>query len=201
MATTPRRSTWRPASAQRWPTRTSVIVAEGSGVEEPLAGGIEQAVAAAQQADIVVLAIGEAQNMSGEAQSRTEIVVPKPQQDLAEAVAKLGKPTVVVLKHGRALALEGAVANAQAILATWFLGTETGHAIADVLFGAYSPSGRLPASFPRRSGPAALLLRAQAHRPPQPRRQARELQGALPRHHQHRALSVRPRPDLRQDRI
>jgi beta-glucosidase len=90
--------------------------------------------------------------MSGEAQSRTEIVIPEPQQELAEAVAKVGKPVVVVLKHGRALALEGAVADAPAILATWFLGTETGHSIADVLFGAYSPSGRLPASFPRRSG-------------------------------------------------
>ena len=130
----------------------SITVVEGSGVEQPVAGGIDQAVAAAQQADIVVLAIGEAQNMSGEAQSRTEIVVPKPQQDLAEAVAKVGKPVVVVLKHGRALALEGAVADAPAILATWFLGTETGHSIADVLFGDYSPSGRLPASFPRRSG-------------------------------------------------
>ena len=132
--------------------KNSITVVEGSDVEKPIPGGIEQAVAAAQQADIVVLAIGEAQGMSGEAQSRTEIVVPKPQQDLAEAVAKVGKPTVVVLKHGRALALEGAVANAPAILATWFLGTETGHSIADVLFGAYSPSGRLPASFPRRSG-------------------------------------------------
>jgi beta-glucosidase len=98
------------------------------------------------------LAIGESFNMSGEAQSRTEIVVPEPQQQLAEAVAGVGKPVVVVLKHGRALALQGAVANAQAILATWFLGTETGNAIADVLFGAYSPSGRLPASFPRASG-------------------------------------------------
>ena len=132
--------------------RNSIIVAEGSGVEQALAGGIDQAVAAAQQADIVLLAIGEAQNMSGEAQSRTEIVVPAPQQELAEAVAKVGKPMVVVLKHGRALALEGAVANAPAILATWFLGTESGHAIADVLFGAHGPSGRLPASFPRRSG-------------------------------------------------
>jgi beta-glucosidase len=132
--------------------KNKVIVVEGSDVEKPIAGGIEAAVAAAQQADIVVLAIGEAQGMSGEAQSRTEIVVPKPQQDLAEAVAKVGKPIVVVLKHGRALALEGAVASAPAILATWFLGTETGHSIADVLFGAYSPSGRLPASFPRRSG-------------------------------------------------
>ena len=130
----------------------SLIVAQGSGVEEPLPGGIEQAVAAARQADVVVLAIGEGANMSGEAQSRTEIVVPPPQQQLAEAVAATGKPIVVVLKHGRALALEGAVANAQAILATWFLGTETGNAIADVLFGAHSPSGRLPASFPRRSG-------------------------------------------------
>jgi beta-glucosidase len=132
--------------------KNSVIIAEGSGVEQSIAGGIQQAVAAARQADIVVLAIGEAQNMSAEAQSRTEIVVPKPQQELAEAVAAVGKPLVVVLKHGRALALEGAVADAPAILATWFLGTETGHAIADVLFGAYGPSGRLPASFPRRSG-------------------------------------------------
>jgi beta-glucosidase len=109
-----------------------------------------------------VLAIGESQGMSGEAQSRTEIFVPKPQQELAEAVAKVGKPTVVVLKHGRALALEGAVANAPAILATWFLGTETGNSIADVLFGDYSPSGRLPSSFPRRSGQQPYYY---AHKP------------------------------------
>jgi beta-glucosidase len=129
-----------------------LIVAQGSGVEAPLPGGIEQAVAAARQADVVILAIGEDSGMSGEAQSRTEIVVPEAQQQLAEAVAAVGKPVIIVLKHGRALALRGAVANAQAILATWFLGTETGNAIADVLFGAYSPSGRLPASFPRASG-------------------------------------------------
>lgn len=130
----------------------SLIVAEGSGVEEPLAGGIEAALAAARAADIVVLAIGEAQNMSGEAQSRAEIVMPEPQQRLAEAVAALGKPTVVVLKNGRALALEGAVANAQAILVTWFLGTESGNATADILFGAHGPSARLPVSFPRSPG-------------------------------------------------
>lgn len=140
----------------------SVIVAQGSGVEDPIAGGIEQAVAAARSADLVVLAIGESFNMSGEAQSRTEIVVPEPQQRLAEAVAAAGKPIVVVLKHGRALALEGAVADAPAILATWFLGTETGNAIADVLFGAYGPSGRLPASFPWRSGQEPYYY---AHKP------------------------------------
>jgi beta-glucosidase len=132
--------------------RNALLIAQGSGVEEPLPGGIAQAVAAARDADVVVLAIGEGANMSGEAQSRTEIVVPEPQQQLAEAITATGKPIVVVLKHGRALALKGAVADAQAILATWFLGTETGNAIADVLFGAYSPSGRLPASFPRASG-------------------------------------------------
>ncbi|HJR83700.1 MAG TPA: glycoside hydrolase family 3 N-terminal domain-containing protein, partial [Sphingomicrobium sp.] len=142
--------------------KNALIVAEGSGVEEALPGGIAQAVAAAQRADVVVLAIGEAQNMSGEAQSRTEITVPAPQQELAEAVAELGKPVVVVLKHGRALALEGAVANAQAILATWFLGTETGNSIADVMFGAHSPSGRLPASFPHRSGQEPYYY---AHKP------------------------------------
>ena len=74
----------------------SIIVAQGSNVEEPLAGGIEQAVAAARQADIVLLAIGEHAGMSGEAQSRTEIVVPEPQQKLAEAVAAVGRPIVVV---------------------------------------------------------------------------------------------------------
>jgi beta-glucosidase len=141
---------------------SSIVVAEGSGVEQPLAGGIEQAVAAARAADLVILAIGESFNMSGEAQSRTEIIVPPPQQQLAEAVAATGKPMAVVLKHGRALALEGAVADAQAILATWFLGTETGNAIADVLFGAYGPSGRLPASFPWKSGQEPYYY---AHKP------------------------------------
>lgn len=132
--------------------QAALTLVEGSGIEAPLAGGIEAAVAAARQADIVVLAIGEGQGMSGEAQSRTEIVVPEPQQRLVEAIAAVGKPMVIVLKNGRALALNGAVANAPAILVTWFLGTETGHAIADVLFGAHGPSGRLPASFPRASG-------------------------------------------------
>jgi beta-glucosidase len=139
-----------------------LTVVEGSGVEEPHPGGLHQALAAAQAADIVILAIGEGAGMSGEAQSRTEIVVPEPQQALAEIVATAGKPIVVVLKHGRALALDGAVANAPAILATWFLGTETGNAIADVLFGDYGPSGRLPASFPWKSGQEPYYY---AHKP------------------------------------
>ncbi len=124
----------------------------GSGIEAPIARGIAAAVAAAQAADIVLLAIGESQLMSGEAQSRTEIVVPAPQMALAEAVAATGKPVVVLLRHGRALALHGAVKEAPAILATWFLGSQSGHAIADVLFGDVNPSAKLSASFPNESG-------------------------------------------------
>lgn len=111
-----------------------------------------RAVAAARAADIVVLAIGETQNMSGEAQSRTEITVPAEQQALAEAIAATGKPYVVLLRTGRALALSGAVAKAPALLVTWFLGSQDGPAIADILFGMASPSARLPVSFPRASG-------------------------------------------------
>jgi beta-glucosidase len=137
-------------AAVRDPKLVSVTL--GSGVEEALAGGIEAAVAAAQAADIVVLAIGENEAMSGEAKSRAEIVIPAPQQALAEAVKATGKPVVVLLKNGRGLALQGAVADAPAILVTWFLGSESGPATADVLFGDYSPSGRLPCSFPRSPG-------------------------------------------------
>ncbi|KQY29002.1 beta-glucosidase [Caulobacter sp. Root487D2Y] len=131
---------------------SQLIVAKGCEVENTIPGGYEQAVAAARAADVVLLAVGEGQNMSGEAQSRTEIGLPRVQQQLAEWVASVGKPTVVLLRHGRALVLEGAVKAAPAVLATWFLGTETGHAVADVLFGKVNPSARLPVSFPHESG-------------------------------------------------
>ena len=129
-----------------------LLTARGSDYEAPIDGGIDAAVAAAKQADIVVLVVGESAGMSGEAQSRVEIVVPEPQMALAEAVAATGKPMLVLLRHGRALALHGAVKAAPAILATWFLGSETGHGIADVVFGDHAPQGRLPVSFPQESG-------------------------------------------------
>jgi beta-glucosidase len=129
-----------------------VTATPGSDVDAPLPGGIAAAVAAARAADVVVLAIGESQDMSGEAQSRADIVVPPAQMALAEAVAATGKPIVVALRNGRALALSGAVLAAPAILVTWFLGSQSGPAIADILFGMEGPSARLPVSFPHATG-------------------------------------------------
>ena len=129
-----------------------LMIVPGSAIDGPVAGGIAAAVAAARAADVVVLALGEDQAMSGEAASRADIGIPAAQQSLAEAVAATGRPMLVVLRNGRALALEGAVRDADAILVGWFLGSETGPAIADILFGDFSPSGRLPVSFPRATG-------------------------------------------------
>ena len=137
-------------SALRDPSQLEVV--RGSGIEQPEAGGIAAAVAVAKRADVVLLAIGESQDMSGEAQSRTQIVIPEAQQALAEAVAATHKPIVVLLRNGRALALRGAVRDARAIVETWFLGSQTGNAIADVLFGDINPSARLAVSFPMDSG-------------------------------------------------
>jgi beta-glucosidase len=127
-------------------------VVPGCAVAAPLAGGIAAAVRAAGRADVVILAVGESSAMSGEAHSRVDIGIPAPQLALAKAVANVGRPVVVVLRHGRALALTGAVAQASAIMAAWFLGSETGNALAELIFGVHSPSGRLPVSFPQRSG-------------------------------------------------
>ncbi|HEX8402690.1 MAG TPA: beta-glucosidase BglX [Allosphingosinicella sp.] len=127
-------------------------VVAGCGTEAPIPDGIEQAVAAAREADVIVLVVGEGEDMSGEAQSRVTIDIPGPQRMLAEAIAAVGKPVVTILKSGRALVLEGAIARSEAILAAWFLGTETGTALADILFGDHGPSGRLPVSFPQSSG-------------------------------------------------
>ncbi|MDI1320264.1 MAG: glycoside hydrolase family 3 N-terminal domain-containing protein, partial [bacterium] len=132
------------------PTRLTIV--KGCDVSHPIADGIAKAVEAARAADIVLLAIGESQDMSGEAQSRTTIEIPPAQQALADAVAATGKPVVILLRHGRALALHDGVANAQAILATWFLGSQAGHAIADILLGRADPSAKLPVSFPWESG-------------------------------------------------
>lgn len=133
-----------------------LLVAPGCGFENEIEGGMSAALAAANEADVVLLAVGEPQNYSGEAQSRNQIVLPAVQQALAEAIAATGKPVVVLLRNGRALALEGAVRDAQAIVVTWFLGSQTGTAVADVVFGDFNPCGKLPVSFPSLVGQQPL---------------------------------------------
>ncbi|MFT0669374.1 glycoside hydrolase family 3 C-terminal domain-containing protein, partial [Enterobacter hormaechei subsp. xiangfangensis] len=103
---------------------------------------------AAKQSDVVVAVVGEAQGMAHEASSRTDITIPQSQRDLIAALKATGKPLVLVLMNGRPLALVKEDQQADAILETWFAGTEGGNAIADVLFGDYNPSGKLPMSFP-----------------------------------------------------
>jgi beta-glucosidase len=114
--------------------------------------GFAEAVAAAQGADQVVLALGETREMSGEAASRSDIDLPGKQQELIDAIKATGKPFVVVLFNGRPLTLEKVAASSPAILEAWFPGVQAGNAVADVLFGKVNPGGKLPVSFPRRVG-------------------------------------------------
>lgn len=137
-----------------------IVTARGAPVDTVDTTGFAQARSAASEADAVVLVIGERADMSGEASSRASIELPGAQRDLAlEAIrAARGspggdtKPVVVVLMNGRPLAIPELAASAPAILETWFLGTQHGVAVADVLFGDYNPGGKLPVTFPRATG-------------------------------------------------
>jgi beta-glucosidase len=122
----------------------------------PPARLIDEAVATARKADVVVAVVGESQGMAHEASSRTDIVIPENQMRLLKALKATGKPLVLVLMNGRPLSLVWENDNADAMLETWFAGTEGGNAIADVLFGDYNPSGKLPVTFPRSVGQIPL---------------------------------------------
>ena len=113
---------------------------------------IDEAVKAAKDADVVVAAVGESRGMSHESSSRTDINIPENQRELIRALKATGKPLVLVLMNGRPLSILEEKEQADAILETWFSGTEGGNAIADVLFGDYNPSGKLPITFPRSVG-------------------------------------------------
>jgi beta-glucosidase len=114
--------------------------------------GFAEAVAVAQAADQVVLALGETREMSGEANARSKIDLPGRQEELIERIAATGKPFAVVLFNGRPLGLEDIVDDAPAILEAWFPGVQAGPAVADVVFGRVNPGGKLPVSFPYRVG-------------------------------------------------
>jgi len=131
---------------------TKLLYAKGCEVDGDNKDGFAEAVAVAKQADVVILSIGERHNMSGEAKSRSDLHIPGVQEDLVKAVMATGKPVVVLINAGRPLVFNWTADNAPAVVYTWWLGTEAGNAIANVLFGDYNPSGKLPMTFPREVG-------------------------------------------------
>ena len=133
-------------------TDTKLFYAKGCNINDTVKAGFAEAVAVANEADIVIISVGEARDMSGEAKSRSSIQLPGVQEELIKAIMATGKPVVVMISAGRPLIFNWTADHAPAILYTWWLGTEAGNAMADVLFGDYNPSGKLPMSFPRTEG-------------------------------------------------
>lgn len=131
---------------------SEVIFAPGCDVACTTTDGFAAALAAADKADTVLLVLGESWDMSGEAKSRTDLGLPGLQTQLFEALRAKGKPVTVVIMAGRPLVFNTVADQATAVLYTWFAGSEGGNAIADVLFGDYNPSGKLPMTFPRSVG-------------------------------------------------
>ena len=134
----------------------SLVYAKGTEISGNAEDGFSAAVEAAKQSDIVVLALGESSEMSGEAGSRASLDLPGNQEKLLEAVASTDKPIVLIIFSGRPLVLSWAAQHLPAIIEAWFPGTEAGSAIADILYGDISPSGKLPMSFPRSVGQEPL---------------------------------------------
>ncbi|HEY1196104.1 glycoside hydrolase family 3 N-terminal domain-containing protein [Flavobacterium sp.] len=131
---------------------TKLLYAKGCEITGDNKDGFAEAVATAKQADVVILSVGERHDMSGEAKSRSDIHLPGVQEDLIKAVQATGKPVVVLINAGRPLVFNWTADNVSAIMYTWWLGSEAGNAIANVLFGDYNPSGKLPMTFPREVG-------------------------------------------------
>ncbi len=148
---TARISTIWDAVTQRYAGNTFTY-AKGCEITDSSKAGFDEALAAAAQSDIIVFTAGEKRDQSGEAKSRSNIHIPGVQEDLIKALVATGKPVVVLIAAGRPLVFNYTADNAKAILYTWWLGTQAGNAIADVLFGEYNPAGKLPMTFPRSEG-------------------------------------------------
>lgn len=131
---------------------TKLLYAKGCGIEDESKAGFEEAIAVTNQSDVVILSVGERWNMSGEAKSRSNIHLPGVQEELIKVLQKTGKPIVILINAGRPLIFNWTADNMPTIVYTWWLGSEAGNAIADVLFGDYNPSGKLPMTFPREEG-------------------------------------------------
>ena len=148
---------------------SEILHAPGVEIAGDTTDGIPAALDLARAADVVVLCLGEARQMSGEAASRARPDLPGRQPELAQAVLDLGKPVVVLLSSGRPLVGPWLFERAQAVLATWFLGSEAGHAVGEVLSGRWNPTGRLPVSWPVDVGQIPIFYAQRpTGRPPDP---------------------------------
>jgi beta-glucosidase len=134
----------------------SLLYAKGTEIATDSEAGFTEAVDAAKQSDVVVMALGETAEMSGEAGSRAYLDLPGNQQKLLEQVVAAGKPVVLLVFSGRPLVLDWAAKHVPAIMEAWFPGTEAGNAIADLIYGDAVPSAKLPMSFPRAVGQEPL---------------------------------------------
>ncbi|MEO7714723.1 MAG: glycoside hydrolase family 3 N-terminal domain-containing protein [Capsulimonas sp.] len=136
--------------------KDKLIYAKGTEIETDSEAGFSGALEAANRADVVVMALGETRRMTGEAASRTKLVLPGNQLKLLQAVAATGKPVVLVLFSGRPLALPWEAAHIPSILEAWYPGDQAGPALASTLFGETNPAGKLTVSFPRAVGQEPL---------------------------------------------
>jgi beta-glucosidase len=128
------------------------LYAKGCEITDTSRAGFDEAYKTAMQADVVVMAMGERFDMTGEAKSRSNIHLPGVQEDLIKAVMATGKPVVVLLMAGRPMVFNWIADHIPAILYTWWLRNQAGNAIADVLYGNYNPAAKLPITFPRTEG-------------------------------------------------
>jgi beta-glucosidase len=134
------------------PESTEIKFVQGCNIDDTDTSSFEEAVKIANSSDIVILVVGESREMSGEAASRTNLNIPGVQERLIKRIYKTGVPIVVILMNGRPLTINWTSENIPAVVEAWFLGNQTGNAIAQILFGDYNPSGKLPVTFPRSVG-------------------------------------------------
>ncbi len=138
--------------------KSEIIYSQGCEITDPSKDGFKDAIEKANNSDVIILCVGESRSMSGEAYSRSSLDLPGVQEDLAKELLKTGKPIVAVLMNGRPLSINWLNDNVDGILETWFAGTMTGDAVAQVLFGDYNPSGKLPVTFPRTVGQVPIYF-------------------------------------------
>lgn len=137
-------------------SKTRILVARGCDITGNSRGGFNEAQELARKADVAIVVLGESSSMSGEAASRSDIGLPGVQDEFLKAICETGTPVVLVLMNGRPLSIPWEAEHVQAILETWFLGVQTGNAVADIVFGDVCPSGKLPVTVPRSVGQIPL---------------------------------------------